>query len=394
MDWIDGERQTTTSYWQHQLGIDWTRVSCRITLRNTPLKCVTDVKNNPTPGIQKYFLYLESNSPTLAADAQAYSALTLTVPSIDSVGFDDFFSYYEPLYDRLGSGAVQALNTVIDNLKSVNPRLKFGITLYENELDPQHNPYINATRLPPAVKAKFDYIHLFLHYRANASKFAQYVEQAKADFPNAEIIAGVYAYDRIDYFPCAQGDAAKTPCTEAQEIAYFNQTLLIQEQLLLSHQVVGLEIFPGYFGAETNLYGPGSNSDNLTCHDISRCIRTTLAMRDSLTTIYRAFQANAPALLPGVSAPAVPAVQVSPNPWRRDKHAALPIRFSPISSGSTLRIYSVSSHLVRTLGASGAGALDWDLRNERGEHVASGLYLYNLTNAQGQSAQGKFAIID
>lgn len=291
MDWIDGDRQTTTPYWQQRLGIDWTRVSCRVTRRNTPSKCVADVQANPTPGIQKYFLYLESNSPTLTADASAYSALTANVPAVESVGFDDFFAYYEPRYDQAGGGAIQTLSVVIDNLKSANPRLKFGITLYENELDPVYNPYIDATHLPPSVKAKVDYVHLFLHYRANGPKFARYVAQAKAYFPNAKIIAGAYAYDRIDYFPCAQGDPAKTPCTQAQEIDDFKQALAIQRQLVLTHEVVGLEIYPGYFGAEDDLYGPGT--DNLKCANVTRCIQTTLAMRDALAATYGLFQKGA-----------------------------------------------------------------------------------------------------
>ena len=141
----------------------------------------------------------------------------MSVPSIESAGIDDFFGYYEKWYAQIPNAA-QFLGHFIDGLKSVNHNLKFGATIYENELDPVANPYIDDKHLPPAIRAKFDYIHtLFLHYRKNGPHFAQYVSEAQALFPQAQIIAGVYSYDRIDYFPCAQNDPAeKTPCTVSE----------------------------------------------------------------------------------------------------------------------------------------------------------------------------------
>jgi len=67
------------------------------------------------------------------------------------------------------------------------------------------------------VKAQFDVIRLFLHYRANGPSYAGYVAQAKAYFPNAQIVAGVYPYDRIDYWPCAQ--TAATPARSNRKSA-------------------------------------------------------------------------------------------------------------------------------------------------------------------------------
>jgi hypothetical protein len=73
--------------------------------------------------------------------------------------------------------------------------------------------------------------------------------------------------------------------------------------------------------------------------------------------------------------------QNAPNPFNPATH----IRFDvPLGDGAmTLRIYDVSGRLVRTLvnGAQMAGqkTVTWDGRNEAGNAVATGIYLYRLT---------------
>ena len=263
------------------MGVDWTRVSCRVNSRLNPLACVNYVRDSTRPGIQKYFLYMSLDHPaTLLNDARQFSMASRDVPQIEEIGMDDFFGAYEDWFNRhIVENPPEFLGQLIDALKHDNPQVKFGITLYENEMDSVYNPFINDAHLPPAIREKFDYIHLFLHYRKNGPRFADYVAQAKALFPHAQIIAGVYGYDRIDYFPCAQGDRRKKSCSEKEEMALFKQALDIQMQLLQSGQVVGLELYPGYFGAEQKLsYGPGSHQ--LTCKKTSRCIQNSQTMRD------------------------------------------------------------------------------------------------------------------
>ena len=86
---------------------------------------------------------------------------------------------------------------------------------------------------------------------------------------------------------------------------------------------------------------------------------------------------------------------VYPNPWRSDKHAGNPITFAQLSGNTTIKIFTVSGHLIKTLGAqgSGLGTLTWDLTNDSGSTVASGIYIYLVTNDQGQKARGKLAVI-
>jgi hypothetical protein len=83
-----------------------------------------------------------------------------------------------------------------------------------------------------------------------------------------------------------------------------------------------------------------------------------------------------------------------PNPWRKDRHgAARPyVRFDHLTTNCVVRIFTTSGHLVRTLNASGDG-IDWDLTNESGKKVASGIYIYMIKDEAGQIARGKLAVV-
>ena len=386
MDWIDGDFQRSTFAWEQQLGINATRISCRVTIHNTPDTCVDFVKSLQSPSISKYFLYIQTDPATLPTDMLRYSILTADVPSIASVGIDDFFGYYQTWYTQMPNAA-SFVGQVIDNGKTTNKNLKFGITLYENELDSIRNPYIDDRHLPPEIKAKFDYIHLFLHYRKNGSNFAAYVAQAQHWFPNAKIIAGVYAYDRIDYFPCAQNDSSKKPCTTEEEITYFKIALDTQMQLLKEAKVASLEIFPGYFGAEDKLYGPGT--DNLTCQNVTRCIQNTMTMRDMILSKRRQFAGVQTSVN---AADSVPTPRIFPNPWRADKHDHQPITFDLLYPNSTVKIFTVSGRLIATLPSKNSSA-SWDLMTDSGKAAASGLYLYLIANDAGQHTRGQLAVV-
>jgi len=83
-------------------------------------------------------------------------------------------------------------------------------------------------------------------------------------------------------------------------------------------------------------------------------------------------------------------VRVHPNPWRPISGAAF-ITFDELPADSTIKIFTVSAHWVRTLSAP-AGSATWDLKNDSGDNVASGYYIYLVTNPQGKS-RGTLAII-
>ena len=57
-----------------------------------------------------------------------------------------------------------------------------------------------------------------------------------------------------------------------------------------------------------------------------------------------------------------------------------------------MKIFTVSGHKVKELSAPG-GSMTWDLTNDNGRTVASGLYFYLITDSQGDKVRGKLAVI-
>jgi hypothetical protein len=73
------------------------------------------------------------------------------------------------------------------------------------------------------------------------------------------------------------------------------------------------------------------------------------------------------------------------------------VRFNlPKAANVTLRVYSTSGALVRTLVngqmAAGANSVNWNLQDNAGKRVGNGLYLYEL-NAGSQVAHAKVSVL-
>lgn len=66
--------------------------------------------------------------------------------------------------------------------------------------------------------------------------------------------------------------------------------------------------------------------------------------------------------------------------------------------GCTVKIFTLSGHLVRTL-TPDLDTAQWDLTTNAGDKVASGIYIYLITvgetdnGGNGQKVRGKIAII-
>jgi hypothetical protein len=92
-------------------------------------------------------------------------------------------------------------------------------------------------------------------------------------------------------------------------------------------------------------------------------------------------------------------VIVFPNPYRPGSGGAYDasnMTFRNLTSRVKIRIFNIAAELVRTIEAdTQGGQLTWDASNENGEKVASGVYIYVVTNPDdsSQKAKGKFAII-
>jgi hypothetical protein len=85
-------------------------------------------------------------------------------------------------------------------------------------------------------------------------------------------------------------------------------------------------------------------------------------------------------------------VRIYPNPWRQDKHAVRPITFAGLTTSTTIKIFTVSGHKVTEIKTDGP-TVDWPLTNDQGDKVASGVYMYLVTDSAGDRVRGKFAVI-
>ncbi len=87
------------------------------------------------------------------------------------------------------------------------------------------------------------------------------------------------------------------------------------------------------------------------------------------------------------------AVRVFPNPWRADRHGfAQQINFDRLIPDSTVNIFTLSGHKVKTLVAS-TNAVVWDLTNDAVDRVGSGVYIYSISSGEGKPIRGKLAVV-
>lgn len=88
-----------------------------------------------------------------------------------------------------------------------------------------------------------------------------------------------------------------------------------------------------------------------------------------------------------------------PNPWYRDRAEYVSIGFIPLNSSPEVYIYNVAGELIRglrndTIVESNQGYLEarWDGKNNAGEDVSYGIYIYVVKCKQG-NRRGKIALI-
>jgi len=85
-------------------------------------------------------------------------------------------------------------------------------------------------------------------------------------------------------------------------------------------------------------------------------------------------------------------LRLYPNPWRADRDSDIGITIDGLSSGTSIRIFDVAGRHVKTLQATGL-SVSWDLKNDSGDLVTSGIYLFVAEDAGGDRRRGKFAVI-
>jgi len=266
--------------WNRELGVDAVRLGCS----DAPAKCVDQAERLARhQGVDTAFLSIVLRAASAASDARTYSQLSLNHPALNEVGFDDFVSQCQR--QKMSFPMVSAaLVDFAKGLKSANPNLHLGLTLYMDQISSASFPLVN---LRQEFRQRIDYVHLYPHYRKEAQPFAATVETVRAMFPNAKVIGGVYAYDRRDYLPCARGSRAT--CSNEEELSLFKATFQERWAMLMSGNISSIEFYPGNFGLEEEWRGW---QDPRSCRANRRqeCIANTQAMR----RIVRSFTARVP----------------------------------------------------------------------------------------------------
>jgi len=275
--------------WSTKLKLTALREGCTA----TPQDCAPYVTNLALQeGVSRVYVSMPLNVSTAASWAAQYSSLSLAYPKIVEVGFDDFVGAIENL-EIAGqlSDPGSFLTSVIADIKSKNANLKFGVTTYADSLT--HGLIASSSwsyhgitfkSIPATVLAKIDNVHLFVHYREDASTYASAVATAKKLFPNAKIFAGAYPYDRIDYIPCAKGST--TPCTLSQEESFYQQLLNTQVAMAKNGTVSGVEFFFGYFGQNQDFPDWIKNPRYCNSTRLSECYANTTTLQNmSLNTL-------------------------------------------------------------------------------------------------------------
>lgn len=253
-----------TPEWNHRLQVSAIREGCS----DTPTACINEVESQKG---KKIFLSILLKTAIPGNYGPQYGLLARRAPSLVEIGADDFVGQYEKVSLAGLQDPAGALSALIDGIKAGDPNLGFGLTIYEDDLQ---SPYLSDAKFPAAARAKVDYVHFYIHYRMDTPNTPQYVQELKTVFPNAKVILGVYAYDRVSYLPCEKGGQ---PCTAEQEREYLHRGLDTDFQLLESGDAAGIEFWPGSFGRINEWKGwdearicPGRKSE---------CVQNTEQMR-------------------------------------------------------------------------------------------------------------------
>ncbi len=89
---------------------------------------------------------------------------------------------------------------------------------------------------------------------------------------------------------------------------------------------------------------------------------------------------------------------VYPNPYKPGsggKFDADYITFKKLTSRATIRVFNITGELCATINKNDTTVdnYKWNTTNDAGKKLASGVYIYYITNPAGKTAKGKFAII-
>ncbi|MDD3627388.1 MAG: T9SS type A sorting domain-containing protein, partial [bacterium] len=85
-------------------------------------------------------------------------------------------------------------------------------------------------------------------------------------------------------------------------------------------------------------------------------------------------------------------LMVYPNPWKSGSGVEY-IKFERLTENVKIQIYTISGDLILESDADGESEWNWELKNDKDKKIASGLYIYTISNDKGEKKQGKIAVI-
>ncbi len=87
-------------------------------------------------------------------------------------------------------------------------------------------------------------------------------------------------------------------------------------------------------------------------------------------------------------------LKIMPNPWRSDKNGGQTIRFGASVGLQWVMVFNVAGKWVRTLYCTCQETeKEWDLLNDVGQPVRSGIYVYLIRDIYGRQRRGTLAVL-
>jgi hypothetical protein len=96
---------------------------------------------------------------------------------------------------------------------------------------------------------------------------------------------------------------------------------------------------------------------------------------------------------------AIAKIGIVPNPyrgssWYETTNVEDEVRFTNLPTQATIRVFTIDGTLVRTLFKNSPNpSLPWDMANDSGLRLASGIYLIHVELADGREKVLKFAMV-
>lgn len=227
-----------------------------------PEACIDRYKTNPSIKYIAIAFARPEDAEKNIRKAREFSSLSLKNPSLKEIGIDDFRDFMN-ISKKIKS--TNALEQIIVAAKSENKDLKFGVTVYEDDIEEMEQ---NIAIYPKNVLNGVDRVAFYFHYRENEKNASDYINRIKSIFPGARIYGGAYHYDRIDYISCGQNSSKK--CTQDEEKGFYLKTLQMQISFLRRGILSGIEFYPGFFGEE-NSWAAWKNPRICQTDQLKRC---------------------------------------------------------------------------------------------------------------------------